>query len=551
MPRALLVCDAGERRDAVQAALVAANLEVTMAVDAADVPHLTRSLHADALVLLDTPACDALRVAEAIRQDASLHACMIVAVALRDRHASLMRAGTDHAMGAGTTADEVADAVIGRLHRRAQLLEVGAVDARRRSADSMVEALAARGRLHGVVALRVERMQELAAALGGEGATMLRGQLRERLSPALPRGSELAMIDGGAIAAVDSEARSIAEIADTLLRQARQSLQANGRDLRLRVHAGYIECGEIAGLDPATALRRAEAAAREARHQGLAAPHPWRDELGARLLGDLELSSAMREAVEQAQFRLVFQPQVRMDRGDPFGVEALIRWNMPGGASVPPNRFVALAEESGLIDDIGAWSLREACRQAVAWDDLGLRLRVAVNVSPRQATQSGFADTVRQALAESGCAGDRLVLELGEAALLRDAGTLADTLQSLRTLGVEIAVDDFGAGLTTLASLRRLPIREIKIDRSFVRPLPGTREDRLAVETVLQLARSMQLRTVAVGVENAAQWAWLKEQGCDAAQGWLIGRPVEGAELPATIGALRRARGQFATAPTA
>jgi EAL domain-containing protein (putative c-di-GMP-specific phosphodiesterase class I) len=224
---------------------------------------------------------------------------------------------------------------------------------------------------------------------------------------------------------------------------------------------------------------------------------------------------------------------------------------MPGGVSVAPSRFVALAEESGLIDDIGSWSLREACRQAMAWEEQGMRLRVAVNISPRQALQPRFAETVRQALAESGFPGDRLMLELSEATLLRQADGLTPSLEAIRTLGVEIAVDDFGAGLTTLASLRSLPITEIKIDRSFVRTLPGAPEDRLAVETVLRLARQMGLRTMAVGVENAAQWAWLKEQGCDAAQGWLIGKPVEASELAGTIGTLRRSRGQFAPAAAA
>jgi EAL domain-containing protein (putative c-di-GMP-specific phosphodiesterase class I)/DNA-binding response OmpR family regulator len=546
MPRVILAGDPGERRDAVQASLASVGPDVTLSAHANDVPHLARSLHVDAVVLLDAPGCDALQITQALRHDAALHACMIVTVARRDRHAALMRAGADHALGSGTTADEVSESVLGRLQRRGQLLEVAAADARRRIADSMVETVAGRGSLRGVIALRVERMQELAAALGNEGALMLRGQLRERLSPLLPRGSELTMIDGGAIAALDAATASIPEVADSLLREARQALRANGRELRLRVHAGYIDCKDAGSLDAPTALRRAEAAAREARHQGLSAPHAWCDELGARLLGDVELASAMRQAVEQADFRLVFQPQVRMDRAEPFGVEALIRWSLPGGVSVPPNQFVALAEESGLIEELGTWSLREACRQAVAWEELGLRLRVAVNIAPRQAMQPHFAETVRQALTESGFAGDRLLLELTEAALLRGADTLTHALATIRSLGVHVAVDDFGAGLATLAGLRGLPISEIKIERSFVRPLPGSPEDRLAVETILRLARQMRLRTLAVGVEHAAQWAWLKEQGCDGAQGWLIGKPVEGSELPGAIGALRRARGQFA-----
>ena len=546
MPRVLLACDTASRRDEIVAALAGAELDTTLLGDGADLLPLARSLMPDAIVLVDSPACDATALLATIRGERSLHGCMVVGVALRDRHPSLLRGGLDQALGSGSSANDVLDAVLGRLARRAQLVDAGSAQARRRDADAMVDALARDARLRGVIALHMDRLEQLCAALGGDGALMLRGQLRDRLAPALPRGSELAMLDGGVVVAIDGTAGPALEIAEALLRTARQPLTADGRELRLRVHAGFIDCGGAGGPDAATALRRAEAAAREARHLGAAAPQAWHDELGARLLGDLELTSAMQRAVEQADFRLVFQPQVRMERGEPVGVEALIRWNLPGGVSVPPNRFVALAEESGLIDDIGAWSLREACRQAVAWEAAGMRLRVAVNASPRQVSQPRFVDTVRQALAESGLAGERLVIELSEGALLREARSLAQTLEGLRTLGVQLCVDDFGAGLATLASLRGLPITEIKIDRSFVRALPGATEDRMAVETVLRLAHQMGLRVTAVGVENTAQWAWLREQGCDAAQGWLVGKPVEGAELAAAVGALRRARGQFA-----
>jgi len=546
MPRVLLACDATSRRDEIVAAFAGTDLDTTLSSDGADVLHLARAVHPDALVIVDSPTCDAVSMLTGVRGDRSLHACMVIAVAMRDRHPALLRAGLDQALGSGSSANDVLDAVLGRLARRAQLLDAAGTRSRRRDADAMVEVFARESRLHGVVALHVERLDQLCAALGSDGALVLRSQLRDRLTPAMPTGGELAMLDGGMVAAVDGTTGSALEVAESLLRAARQPLQADGRELRLRVHAGFIDCAGKAGADPVTALRRAEAAAREARHLGAATPQPWHDELGARLLGDLELASAMQRAVEQADFRLVFQPQVRMERGEPFGVEALIRWNLPGGMSVPPARFVALAEESGLIDDIGAWSLREACRQAMAWEESGMRLRVAVNASPRQVSQPRFVDTVRQALAESGLAGDRLVIELSEGALLREARAVSQTLEALRTLGVQLCVDDFGAGLATLASLRGLPITEIKIDRSFVRALPGTAEDRMAVETVLRLAHQMGLRATAVGVENAAQWAWLKEQGCDAAQGWLIGKPVEGHELAATVASLRKARGQFA-----
>jgi len=545
MARVLLVGDVGERRDAVLHTLAAAGDSVTVTSDGADGLRLAHGLLPDAIAVLDAPACDALTLTQSVRRDHALHSCMVIAVALRDRHAQLLTEGADQTLGAGSSATDVHEAIVGRIARRRQLLEVGSADARRRGAETMVEVLLQQQRLHGVVALRVDRLDALAAALGGANALLLRGELRQRFAPLLPQGSELSMLDDGAVVAVDLNGGTCDEVAESLLRTARLPLHVDGRELRLRVHVGFFTTGATP-IDAATAIRRAEVAAREVGDQGLHTPCAWNDAMGARVLGDLEISSAMRRAVEQAEFRLVFQPLVRMDRGEPFGAEAFIRWNMPGGATIAPSRFMAVAQESGLIDDIGAWSVREACRQAVSWERAGLRLRVSVNISPHQLLQESFIDTMRQALSESGLSADRIAVEISESALLRDASTLRTAFESLRTLGVCICVDDFGAGLATMASLRGLPINEIKIDRSFVRSLPGTTEDRMAVETVLRLAHQLGLRAIAIGVENQAQWAWLKEQGCDAAQGWLIGKPVEAAQLIETIADLRRSRGQFA-----
>ncbi len=543
MSRVLLVGDAGNRRESALRAFADTSTHVTVTDDTADALRLAQGTVPDAIALIDSPACEALAFTQRVRAEHALHSCMLVVVALRDRHTALLAAGADQALGAGATAEELLQAVDGRIARRRQLLEVGSADARRRTAEQMVERMATAGRLQAVMALRVDRLDALAAAVGADNALLLRSELRTRLAPLLPKGCAIIMLDEGAVVALDAHAAA-ADVAATLMHHARMALHVDGRELRLRVHAGMVAMSGSA-LDAATAIRRAEVAAREARDQSLNEPHNWNDEMGLRVLGDLEIASAMRRAVEQAEFRLVFQPQVRMDRGEPFGVEAFIRWNMPGGVSVPPNRFVAVAEETGLIDDIGAWSLREACRSATGWDRQGLRLRVSVNVSPRQMLNEHFIDTVRQALSESGLAADRLSLEVGESALLREAKGLHATLESLRTIGVGVCLDDFGAGLATLASLRGLPISEIKIDRSFVRPLPGTPEDRMAVQTVIGLAHQLGLRAIAVGVEHAAQWAWLKEQGCDAAQGWLIGKPVEAEGLVETIAALRRGRGHF------
>lgn len=549
MPRTLLACDAGDRRDALRQALEAAGIDVTLTGHAPQAADLARQARCEAVLVIDSPACDATAVASSLRAQSALHGCMLLVAAARLRHDALLQAGADLIVDADTPPEAAARAVLGRLARRTQWLQAAGLDARRRSAESMVHTLCRAGSLEGVAVLRLGGLEQAAAALGPQSAHHLREAIRESLVTALPDGAEIAMVDDGAVVAIGTACGRPAEIAESLLVRAREAIVAEGREMRLRGHAGWVACPG-ADADAVTLIRRADSAAREARHMGRGTPMAWSDELGARLLGDLELASAMRRAVEQAQFRLVFQPQLRMDRGEPLGVEALIRWNLPDGVSVPPDRFVALAEESGLIDEIGSWSLREACREAVSLEAAGLHLRMAVNVTPRQASNPRFAEMVRHALAESGLSGSRLVLELGEQLLLHDRETLLDTMQAIRSLGVELCLDNYGSGFTSLESLRRFPVSEIKLCRDFVQPLPGNASDRAGVKAMLSMAQALGLRTTAVGIEHASQWSWLKEQGCDAAQGWLIGRPVEASELPANLAELRRLRGRFGeTAP--
>jgi EAL domain-containing protein (putative c-di-GMP-specific phosphodiesterase class I) len=542
----LIMGDPGDRRDGITQEMATAAMEITVTADAADATRTAAASLPEAMLLLDSPACDALEAARAVRADRRLHGCMLIAVAHRDRHVDLLRAGVDQAVGLGVTPWQVLEAVQGRLARRRQLLDTGGADARRHGAEGVVEAMLTQGRLRGVIVLRVERLDALSAALGGEASRALRGEFRQRLAPLLPRGCELVMMDDGAAVAVDAGGPPLEELAVVLMKKATAPLSVAGRELRLRLHAGMAEAR---GQDAPTLLQRAEVTARQAQDAGTLVPQGWSDDMAARVLDDLQLASAIRRAVDRAEFRLVFQPIVRMDRGDPFGAEAFIRWTPADGVSVPPARFVAAAEANGLIEEIGTWSLREACRQAARWLSQGLRLRVSVNVSPRQLTHGRLVETVRRALSESGVSGDQLAIELPESALLHDDGGLRLALEALRTLGVAVCVDDFGAGLATLAMLRGQPIDEIKIDRSFIRPLPGSTDDRLAVDTVLKLAHRLGWRALAMGVEHAAQWIWLKDQGCDAAQGWLMGRPVEADAFLDTVALLRRTRGQFTADP--
>ncbi|MEI6274161.1 MAG: EAL domain-containing protein, partial [Phycisphaerae bacterium] len=244
--------------------------------------------------------------------------------------------------------------------------------------------------------------------------------------------------------------------------------------------------------------------------------------------------------VEHSEFQLLFQPQINMNRGDVYCAEALIRWTSPAGVTIAPGRFVDVAQECGVMDQITLWSLREACRQCAAWEQIGLHIRVAVNITAHQLSNPRFVDTVRGVLNESGVSGAQLAVEISEAAIISNPQVFTAPLTTLRNLGVTVCMDDFGVGVATLTNMKALPVSELKIDRSFIRPLPGTSQDRMMVQTLLALSKQLDIRVVAVGVENITQWAWLKEYDCDGAQGWLIGKAVASEEFPALVGEIRQ-----------
>ena len=251
----------------------------------------------------------------------------------------------------------------------------------------------------------------------------------------------------------------------------------------------------------------------------------------------LALQGSLHHAIETRQFVLHYQPQIEVASGRLVGVEALVRWQHPEQGLVPPATFIPLAEDSGLIWPLGLAVLDMAVAQIAAWTQHGLDVpRVAVNVSPAQ-LRDGLADAVADTLARHGVAADKLELELTESALTADGPAVLGLLQSLRDMGIAIAVDDFGVGYSSLALLRRLPITTLKIDRSFVSELASNAQDVAIVEAVITMANSMGLRTVAEGVEEHAQNVALRVLGCDDAQGFLYSRPESASEIVPWISA--------------
>jgi EAL domain-containing protein (putative c-di-GMP-specific phosphodiesterase class I) len=243
----------------------------------------------------------------------------------------------------------------------------------------------------------------------------------------------------------------------------------------------------------------------------------------------------MRWAIERGEFMLHYQPQVDVDSGRIHGTEALIRWRHPEFGMVSPAQFIPLAEETGMIVQIGEWVLRTACAQAKTWQLAGMPMRVAVNLSARQFHQGDLAEAIADILAEYDLPHDLLEVELTEGILMEDTTQTGAILDKLHQMGVQISIDDFGTGYSSLSYLKRLPIQVLKIDQSFVRDIHTDPDDRAIVTAVIALAHSMKLKVVAEGVETQEQLAFLREYNCDIMQGYLFSRPVSGDEVLALI----------------
>ena len=303
------------------------------------------------------------------------------------------------------------------------------------------------------------------------------------------------------------------------------------------------------GADRETLLKHADVAMYQAKRAGRNGFQFYAPAMNAFTRDRLVLENELRRAVRASEFQLLYQPQASTSDGCVESVEALIRWNHPRRGMLPAAAFIPLAEESGLILPIGDWVLREACRQASAWRSNGMPLRVAVNLSAQQLRQKELPDTVQAALAASGLSPSDLELELTETVVMQEAESSVRTLGRLSDRGVSIAVDDFGTGYSSLSYLRRLPLKRLKIDRSFVRELLTSRENAEIVRAIVSLAASLDLRVIAEGVETREQLEALACLGCEHFQGFYCCPPVSAAQLGARIAAWEKGRRASAARP--
>lgn len=402
--------------------------------------------------------------------------------------------------------------------------------------DRVMQLLATTEREESVATLMfldLDHFKRVNDSLGHSVGDELLCAVAERLSTVVRRVDTLARLGGDEfiLALPGTHAAAAADVARRLIEACSAPFVVGGHDLTVTPSIGISICPQD-GKDIDTLLKNADAAMYKAKEQGRNTFQFYAAEMNTATLERLLMESNLRRALNQQEFVLHYQPLVSLQSGLILGVEALIRWQHADLGTIMPDRFIRVAEDTGLINPIGDWVLGEACRQAQAWVKAGLPPMVmAVNVSPVQFRQVGFVNAVAGALAASGLEAGRLELEVTEGTVMHDADINLGTLSALHRMGVELSVDDFGTGYSSLAYLKRFPVSKLKIDRSFVCDLEVDADDRAIASTIVSMGRNLRLTVLAEGVETAEQLALLRNMDCDMAQGYFFSRPLPAAEI--------------------
>ncbi len=335
-----------------------------------------------------------------------------------------------------------------------------------------------------------------------------------------------------------SDAADVTARVEGLLDDLMQPVELGGHEVAVTVSIG----GAIYprdGADPAALLKHADTAMYQAKAAGRNNVRWFQTSMLDETNDRVSLTSALRQAIGAGELSVDYQAQVDLLSGRVVGFEALARWQSPEYGAVGPDRFIPVAEDSGMIVQLGGWVLRQACRDVAAIQRvLGTTLRVAVNVSPRQIHSPGWLDEIREALEASGLRPAQLELEITEGLLMDDRWGVTEILRAIRDLGVKIVIDDFGRGYSSLAYLARFPIDKLKIDRSFVHDLAGPDPQAPIIDAIIVMAHALGMTVVAEGVETVDQITYLRDRGCDEAQGFHFSPGVAATEVVPTVQAL-------------
>jgi diguanylate cyclase (GGDEF)-like protein/PAS domain S-box-containing protein len=403
--------------------------------------------------------------------------------------------------------------------------------------DHLEQAILAAERENTLVALLfldLDKFKTINDSLGHVIGDGLLKSVSVRLRECLRDTDTLSRQGGDEFLIVLSNARdteSVTLVAEKILERMGEPFAIDHHELSISLSIGIAVYPDD-GKDFDTLLKQSDTAMYQAKESGRNTYRFHTGQMNIDAVEHLRMRNGLRHALDHGEFVLHYQPQISLASGAVIGAEALIRWNHPELGMVAPGRFISVAEDSGLIVPIGEWVLREACRQAVAWHKAGLpELLIAVNLSAVQFKRGDVEKSVTQALELSGLNPALLELELTESILIKDTEKVLATVRQLKSLGVKLSIDDFGTGYSSLSYLKRFNVDKLKIDQSFVRDMADDPNDAAIVSAIIQMAKSLNLVTIAEGVEDERQLAQLRLQHCDEAQGYLIARPMPADEF--------------------
>jgi diguanylate cyclase (GGDEF)-like protein/PAS domain S-box-containing protein len=409
---------------------------------------------------------------------------------------------------------------------------------RRLLQDRLGNALASANRRDEKVALLfldLDRFKIINDSLGHSVGDLLLQEVAERLKKVLRAQDTVARIGGDEFLIVLSgikDAPDAAVAAEHIMDAMTPEFVVQGHSLSVSCSMGLSVFPEH-GADVETLIKNADAAMYSAKDRGRHNYRFFTDDMNAQVVERLTIENALRMALERQELSLVYQPQVEIASGKIIGLEALMRWQHPELGIVPPDKFIRVAENSGLILRMGEWALRTACLQTRKWQDEGMpEVRIAVNVSALQFRQDGFREVIGKVLSETRLPSRCLELEITESLLLSNADVMFFVLQDLKKMGLKLAIDDFGTGYSSLSYLRHFPVSKLKIDRSFVRDLAVNPDDTAITKAIISMAKGLNLKVIAEGVENDLQMSFLRAHGCDEIQGYFFSRPLPAEEVP-------------------
>ena len=398
--------------------------------------------------------------------------------------------------------------------------------------DRCAQAIAIARRNHNLVAVMlvsIDRLKKVTESLGHAAGDVVLTESAARLQQCVVNGDTVARFEGDEFALLLTNVTENANLTD-VARAIREVFNApfrlGGQEVYVSTSIG-ISLFPSNGEDSATILKNAVAALYRAKKQGGNNCQFYAADMNALALKRLELETGMRRAIENGEFITHYQPVVNLASGAVVGSEALVRWQHPELGLLPPGRFIGLAEDTGLILEIGNFVLRDACARTRAWQERGFGgLRIAVNISARHFQEQDFSERLLEILEETKLVPTSLELELTETSIMENTDAAVEVLTRIRKLGVSVAIDDFGTGYSSLSYLKNLPIDTVKLDRSFVAGATTDPDDAALVMAIVTLAHNLRLRVIAEGVETEDQVAFLCRLSCDEAQGYLFGKPM-------------------------